>query len=111
MTPTYYWVVNKFERLKAHNEYEGVVSRVIGNLVCVDSDTAEKAVYPFAARLDIDDIVDFVSFDSINEETVLQWIQTSWGEEKINNIKQSLVDEIEERLNTELIPPPWTTPT
>lgn len=111
MTPVFYWVVTKFERLKSYDEYSNVISRVLGNLVCVDSDSAEKSVYPFAVRLDVDGIESFVDFNNINEQIVLEWIQSTWGEQKINDIKYMLVNEIEERLNTELVSPPWTTPT
>lgn len=110
MNVTYTWVVTGFERLKSHNTHENVITRVLGNLVANDSDSGSKAMFPFAVTLDVDtlDSESFIDFNSIDEETVLGWINTAWGPERVAAEKQALVEEIEYQLNFETVAPPWS---
>lgn len=110
MNVTYTWVVTGFERLKSHSSLENVVTRVLGNLIANDSDSGSMAMFPFAVSLDVDavDSESFIDFNSIDEETVLEWINTTWGPERVAAEKQALVEEIEYRLNFETVAPPWS---
>lgn len=110
MNITYTWVVTAFERLKQQDSLTNVVTRVLGNLVAHDSDSDTYSRQPFAVKVDgapVDPDT-FVSFEQIDEALVLQWIQQAWGDERIQQEKDLLVEEIEHQLNFEVVDPPWS---
>ena len=52
---------------------------------------------------------DFIPYDDLTEEICLGWVQTSLGDEKINQLKAQLAYQLsEEEHPTEALGVPWT---
>lgn len=108
MNVEYTWVIRSFERIKQQGNVTNVVSKVIGDLYGHDAETDIRASFPFVCKLNTNiDVESFIDYDSIDENIVLNWIQTTYSEERIAEMKQALINEIVELNEKEFVEPPW----
>ena len=94
MTITKTWQINTMER----DLSDGYVTKVIYRIKATDtSDGIEKArktgEITFTKPSSLPD--DFITYDSLNELTVLNWVKTNLGSTNITNIEAELNTEVE----------------
>jgi hypothetical protein len=105
----YEWDISS---LKVLNEYKTLENCVFQVFYCLNgTDTITSKVASICGDLVFDiqnlDTTNFVSFDSLTKDTVVGWMESTFGEEQILQFKQ----DIERRLNREerIVLPPWVT--
>ena len=107
MSVKYVWKICQLKIATSKDGLSNVVQSVTWALRAVDADFfVETATDTF---LNDADPSKFVKFESLDEATVLSWVQQSLGQDLIESFKANLRVLLEEKktLATETVSPPW----
>jgi hypothetical protein len=107
MSVEYVWKISQLKIASSKDGLSNVVQSVTWTLSAVDADfSVETATDTF---LSDPDPSKFVQFDSLDEATVLSWVQTMLGQALIDSFKSNLLVLLEEKksLATKVVLPPW----
>lgn len=104
MSVTYTWKVEQIECRPEVGEYENVVSVVHWRLFGADG-SVQDSVYG-SEKVDLVESVVFTPFEELIEETVIGWVQTKLGTERITTLKGALDTMIADRIAPPVVSPP-----
>ena len=104
MTITY--EINSLEVIKEHNGYIDVVTSVSME-VCALGDSGIKITAPFTAFLEVSDIDNFVSFNSLTKDIITEWVNVCLNIKELNEIKAKLIESISISPQLNSLAPPW----
>ena len=107
MSVSYIWKINQLQIATSQDGLNDVVQNVVWTLTAVDEDFSVETVAE--SLLHDPDPSKFVQFESLEEATVLSWVQQSIGQELIESFKSNLLVLLEEKKSsiTKLVNPPW----
>jgi hypothetical protein len=107
MAIVYDWVISQLECYPEKDKKKDVVFNVHWRYTAKDGDYYAD-IYGSQA-LDTDNLKGFVSYANLTKETIINWLETVMGEEKINGFKASLEEAIELQKNPPVVTPklPW----
>jgi len=107
MTISYIWKIGQLQVVASKNGLDNVVQSVDWSLSAVDGDCSVET--SANTWLEDADPSKFVQFESLDEATVLSWVQQSLGESLIESFKSNLRVSLEEKkiLTTKTVSPPW----
>lgn len=93
------WTIHQLER-KAD---DGFVVNVHWRLSITDTDESGKQyyadTYSVASYTQDEESEDFIPFENLTKEIVVGWVEATIGEEQLQSMEQSLIDEIETQKN------------
>jgi hypothetical protein len=104
MATTYNWTISSLECYPEKAGKEKVVFTVHWRYSAADGNYFSETYGSHS--LDTDNIKKFVSFENLTKETVVGWLESSLGEEKIDEMKQTLLNGINEQKNPPVVRPP-----
>ena len=107
MTISYVWKIGELKIATSKDGLSNVVQSVIWTLSAVDADFSVETV--FDTFLSDPDPSKFVQFESLDEATVLSWVQSSLGQDLTESFKSNLRVLLEEKKNSasKTVSPPW----
>jgi hypothetical protein len=100
----YTWDCKTVDVYPEHDNESDVVYNVHWRLNAVsDQQDAEGNDYTASSYgtqpLTVDDIVSFIPFADLTNETVTGWVTNAMGEDEVDNLKSGLVNEIDGQIN------------
>lgn len=95
MTVTHTWIVQGLTQL---NDQKGTVCKVSYNIESKDGKI--KFVNPRDILLNTENIGNFIPYQNLTEEIVLNWIKESLGEERISQIEKYCEDNVNRLKNS-----------
>jgi len=107
MNISYIWKIGQLQIVASKNGLSNVVQSVDWKLIANDGNySVENSANTW---LEDADPSKFVQFESLDETTVLSWIQQSLGQSLIDSFKSNLLAMLEEKKNltTKIVSPPW----
>jgi hypothetical protein len=107
MTISYVWKIGELKIETSKDGLNNVVQGVIWTLSAVDADFSVETVAD--TFLNDPDPSKFVQFESLDEATVLSWVQQSLGETLVESFKANLRVMLEEKKSSanKTVSPPW----
>lgn len=108
---TFTWQVAPM-KVQSIGGMSNVVAELLINLIADDGDVRriKTAILPLSSP----DENDFIAYEQLNEQQVLDWGLSALGEEQIEAMQQALIDEIEMVKNSGVaveqpttVAPPW----
>jgi alkyl hydroperoxide reductase subunit AhpF len=95
----YTWNCKTVDVYVSEGGNENVIYNVHWHLTGEDSETAVRGECIGTHVLDISDIENFINFEDVTHEKVIEWIEASKGSEVIDRLKQNIADQIAEHTN------------
>jgi uncharacterized protein YpbB len=97
---TYNWNCKTVEAYPSVGENTNVVYNVHWRVTAVSDQLDEKGnAYQASAIgtqvLNTEDITEFIPFDQLTNDQVVQWVKSTMGEEKVNSLESSLQSQID----------------
>tara|TARA_R110000868_G_scaffold207856_1_gene456894 strand:- start:556 stop:885 length:330 start_codon:yes stop_codon:yes gene_type:complete len=107
MTISYVWKIAELKIATSKDGLSNVVQSVVWALSAVDADFSVETV--FDTFLSDPDPSKFVEFESLDETTVLSWVQQSLGQDLTESFKANLRVLLDEKKNSasKTVSPPW----
>jgi len=107
MTISYIWKIGQLNIATSKDNLSNVVQSVVWTLSAVDADFSVETV--FDTFLNDPDPNKFVQFESLDEATVLTWVQQSLNQQLLASVKSNLLVLLEEKKNlaSKTVSPPW----
>jgi hypothetical protein len=107
MTISYVWKIGELKIATSKDGLSNVVQSVVWTLSATDADFSAETI--FSTFLNDPDPNKFVQFESLDEATVLSWVQQSSDEALVESLKANLRVLLEEKkaLATKTVSPPW----
>ena len=106
---SYEWKITKLEYMPQREGLSQVVTKI--HWILVGTDGMYGWSYNGIETLDISNIDPntFVAYDNLSKETVIGWLETNMGLERVNGLKQSIRDKLDQIMAPVLIAadPPW----
>ena len=93
----YTWNCKTVDVYVSEGGNENVIYNVHWHLTGEDSETAVIGECIGTHVLDISDIENFINFEDVTHEQVIEWIEASMGSEVIDRIKQNIADQISQQ--------------
>lgn len=93
----YTWNCKTVDVYVSEGGNENVIYNVHWHLTGEDSETAVRGECIGTHVLDISNIENFINFDDVTHEQVIEWVEVSMGSEVIDRLKQNIVDQISEQ--------------
>ena len=107
MSVKYVWKVGQLQVVPSKNGLDNVVQSVDWSLSAVDGDLSVQT--SVNTWLHDADASKFIEYQSLDEETVLSWVESVLGQTLIDSLRASLLVLLEEKksLATKTVQPPW----
>jgi len=107
MNISYIWKIGQLQIAPFKDGLSDVVQSVDWTLSAINGDCSVQN--SANTWLEDADPSKFVQFESLDETTVLSWIQQSLGQSLIDSFKSNLLAMLEEKKNltTKIVSPPW----
>jgi len=107
MSVKYVWKVGQLQVVPSKNGLDNVVQSVDWSLSAVDGDLSVQT--SVNTWLHDADSSKFIEYQSLDEETVLSWVESVLGQTLIDSLRASLLVLLEEKksLATKTVQPPW----
>ena len=107
MSVSYIWKIGQLNITTSKYGLSNVVQSVVWTLIAVDADFSVETVAE--TFLNDPDPNKFVVFESLDEATVLTWVQQSLNQELLASFKSNLLVLLEEKKNlaSKTVSPPW----
>lgn len=101
MNTVYNWDCSTVDVIPQMGENTNVVYRVHWRLTASSDGyyTSDIGV----EELTVDEISSFIPFEELTQQQVIEWVQESMGEEKVNDIKAKLEQMLEAEINPEYV--------
>ncbi len=93
----YTWNCKTVDVYVSEGGNENVIYNVHWHLTGEDSETAVRGECIGTHVLDISDTENFINFEDVTHEQVIEWIEASMGSEVINRTKQNIADQISQQ--------------
>jgi hypothetical protein len=107
MSVSYIWKINQLQLAVLKDGFNNVVQGVDWSLSAVDGDySVETAAKTWLENVDPSK---FVQFESLDESTVISWVQDAMDAEVLDSFKNNLNVLLEEKKsqNAKVVLPPW----
>ena len=97
----YNYTIYFLESYPNYENYQNVVFRVVYNICAVSGSYTQATTTD--QEVEYTPGSTFVPFDQLTKETVVSWIESSMGPEKLAELKNSLKKGIERKMNPETV--------
>ena len=104
MANTYIWLIESLDCILSLDGKSNVVSNVHWRVNATDE--INKATIYGEQKLSYDSENQFIPFDSLTKETVIEWVQKAMGSEQVAFIQQNLDNQIANLANPPIVTPP-----
>jgi len=94
----YTWNCKTVDVYVSEGGNENVIYNVHWHLTGEDSETAVRGECIGTHLLDISDTENFISFENVTHEQIIQWVEASMGSEVIDRTKQNIADQISKQI-------------
>jgi hypothetical protein len=107
MAVSFTWTIERLECRPQVGELENVVSKIHWRIFGFEGEVQES-VYGLA-DVQLDEEVVFTPFDELTEDTVVPWMQDKLGIDRVDGLKNSLTQTVNQRINRPVVPIllPW----
>ena len=93
----YNWNCKTVDVYVSEGGNENVIHNVHWHLIGEDSETAVIGECVGTQVLDISNIENFIAFDDLTHENIIEWVEASMGSEIIDRLKQNIADQISQK--------------
>lgn len=88
MANTYTWNCDKVEVIKSRNGKTNIVKKLEWKATVNNGEETREISAWY--NLDTENISNFIEFDNLNSETMIQWFHSGIGESEVQRIKEDL---------------------
>lgn len=108
------WSIYRIQSFPLFDNKQNVVSTVSWNVT--GNDGQNQSAVSGVTTLKIGDLSNFIAYEQLTQEQIVEWVQTSLGTEKINSIQRQIdIDIANKKQNPQVVPIaqekplPWVT--